>query len=181
VKRLAAPSPLFQAHLDAVVVASGVGAVLDLACGRGRHALAAAELGVRVTAIDRHAPFLAELADRARRRELPLEVVRADLETSRGIPVMPGSCGAIFVFRFLFRPLAGAIAAALRPGGLLLYETFTQEQARLEGGPSNPAFLLAPGELPTLFPSLEILEHWEGRTDGERPQAIARLAARRPA
>jgi hypothetical protein len=83
------------------------------------------------------------------------------------------------VFHFLFRPLAATIAAALRPGGLLLYETFTLEQAALEWGPSNPEFLLAPGELPTLFSSLEILDHWEGRTAGERPSALARLAARR--
>lgn len=177
---LAPPSPLLLAHLDALVAASRAGPLLDLACGRGRHALAVAARGARVVAIDRSRDFLDELARRARQAGLPVDGLRTDLETPHGIPVRTGSCGGILVFRFLYRPLARAIAAALRPGGLLLYETFTREQAELEGGPSNPAFLLDPGELPTLFPSLEILEHWEGRTPEDRPSALARLVARRP-
>jgi len=180
VKPLADPAPLLLAHLGAVAAASRRGAVVDLACGRGRHVLAVAERGVRVVGIDRSPAFLSELGERARARGLAIDPVRTDLETPHGIPVAAGSCGAILVFRFLFRPLATAIAQALAPGGLLLYETFTSDQAELEGGPSNPAFLLAPGELPTLFSSLEILEHWEGRTPGDRPSAIATLRARRP-
>jgi SAM-dependent methyltransferase len=180
VKPLAAPSPFFLAHLDAVVAASRAGPVVDLACGRGRHALCAAEAGARVVAMDRDPAFLAELAQRARGRDLPLASVRCDLETPHGIPIRSGSCGAILVFRFLFRPLAGAIVAALRPGGLLLYETFTRGQAELAGGPSNPAFLLAPGELPTLFPGLEIEAHWEGTRPGNPPAALAQLVAHRP-
>jgi tellurite methyltransferase len=180
VKALAAPSPLFEAHADRVVAASREGALVDLACGRGRHAVAAAERGARVAAIDRNAAFLTELAARARERGLSINAVRADLETPHGIPVASGTCGVILVFRFLFRPLAAPIAAALQPGGLLLYETFTTAQAQLEGGPSRREFLLEPGELPTLFPSLEIVDHWEGQTAGEQPSAVARLVARRP-
>ena len=86
----------------------------------------------------------------------------------------------ILVFRFLFRPLAPAIVEALAPGGLLLYETFTIHQRDLGEGPRNPAFLLHDGELPELFARLETASHWEGLTPGPAPQALARLAARKP-
>ena len=89
-------------------------------------------------------------------------------------------CGALLVFRYLHRPLCAALAASLRPGGLLLYETFTTAQRELGYGPRNPAFLLEPGELPRLFPELEILETWEGLSPGPTPSALARLLARRP-
>ena len=153
--------------------------MLDLACGRGRHALAAAELGALTFGIDRDAEALRALQAEAGRRNLPLACLRADLETPLGIPVKPGSCGAILVFRFLFRPLAPAISAALAPGGLLLYETFTVAQRALGSGPRRADFLLEPGELRALFPDLEPLEHWEGRNDGPPPECLARLAARR--
>jgi SAM-dependent methyltransferase len=156
------------------------GPVLDLACGSGRHALAVAGWGLPVVAMDRSRDALAELTARARAGSLPVLGVRTDLETPLGIPVRAGTCGAILVFRFLFRPLAAAIAEALAPGGLLLYETFTIHQRDLGEGPRNPAFLLRDGELPELFASLEIVSHWEGLTPGPVPQALARLAARRP-
>ena len=122
---------------------------------------------------------LRALQAEAGRRRLPLASLRTDLETPLGIPVKPASCGAILVFRFLFRPLAPAISAALAPGGLLLYETFTVAQRALGSGPRRAEFLLEPGELPALFPDLEPLEHWEGRSDGPAPECLARLAARR--
>ena len=173
------PSPWFAAQRDRLAEAARRGPLLDLACGHGRHALAAAELGARTLAIDRDGPALRALQAEAGRRRLPLACLRTDLETPLGIPVKPSSCGVILVFRFLFRPLAPAIAAALSPGGLLLYETFTVAQRALGSGPRRAEFLLEPGELPALFPELEPLEHWEGRSDGPAPEYLARLAARR--
>jgi hypothetical protein len=76
-------------------------------------------------------------------------------------------------------PARAAISAALAPGGLLLYETFTVAQRALGSGPRRAEFLLEPGELPALFPDLEPLEHWEGRSEGPPPEFLARLAARR--
>jgi len=175
------PSPWFLAQRERLLAAARRGPVLDLACGRGRHALAAAALGARTLAIDRDAEALRALEAEAARRDLDLGSLRADIETPLGIPVKPGSCGAILVFRFLFRPLAPAIAAALAPGGLLLYETFTVVQRALGTGPRRPDFLLEPGELRSLFPQLEPLETWEGRSDGPPVEHLARLAARRPA
>jgi SAM-dependent methyltransferase len=169
-KPLAAPSPWLLRHLTALAEAAERGPILDLACGRGRHALPLAERGLPVVALDRDAGLLAEL--RARARALPLRCLRADLETGSGIPVRPGSCGAILVFRFLFRPLAPAIVQALAPGGLLLYETFLRAEGEATGGPRNPAFRLAPGELRALFPELREIASEEGVSG-------ARLAARR--
>ena len=76
---------------------------------------------------------------------------------------------------------AAAIQDALAPGGLLLYETFTREQPAHGWGPSRPAFLLEAGELPRLFPGLEIVQHDEAPVTVPRPEASARLVARRPA
>ena len=174
------PSRWFVAHAAHLREASRLGVVCDLACGRGRHALAAAELGARVVAIDRSRDALRELGERAGSRALAIQRLRADLEATRAIPLRPGSCGAVLVFRFLSRPLAPAIVECLAPGGLLLYETFTVHQRDAGYGPRNPAFLLEPGELRRLFAELEVLSCSEGWTEDPRPEALARLAARRP-
>ncbi len=176
----AEPSSFFREQAALLREAARLGVVCDLACGRGRSALAAAELGARVVAIDRDRDALRELSASARERGLAIQALRADLETPHGIPLRPGSCGAILVFRFLFRPLASAIVDCLAPGGLLLHETFTIHQKDVPYGPRNPAFLLHPGELPRLFPELEIVCSWEGWTQAPRPVALARLAARKP-
>ena len=74
------PSPFVLAWLDAALAAAALGPALDLACGRGRHALALAARGARTLALDRHAAGLAALAAEARVRGLPLACLRADLE-----------------------------------------------------------------------------------------------------
>jgi tellurite methyltransferase len=176
---LSAPSSFFLAESARLAEAATRGPVVDLACGRGRHALAAAELGARVLGLDRSPTLLRELRAEARSRHLPLLPVRTDLETPHGIPVRSGSCGAILVFRFLFRPLARCIYEALAPGGLLLYESFTIRQRDLGQKPTNTAFLLQEEELPELFGALQILSYWEGLTEGPRPEAMARLVARK--
>jgi SAM-dependent methyltransferase len=167
------------AWLDELSGAHARGPIVDLACGRGRNALAIAAR-VPVLGVDRSAEFLAELRGASRARGLPVGAVRADLESAPGPPLAEGRCGALIVCRYLHRPLAPALEALLAPGGWLLYETFTIYQRDLGYGPENPAFLLKPGELPTLFPRLEIVHHWEGITDEPKPAAVARLAARRP-
>jgi tellurite methyltransferase len=174
-----APAGFLLQHLPAVVDAARAGAVLDVACGRGRHALAVAAAGPAVVALDRDPDALRQLAAQARAADLPIRSVRVDLEGAGALPVAPGRSGVVLVFRYLWRPLAGSLAGALAPGGLLLYETFTQDQRNLGHGPRNPAFLLAPGELPRLFPSLRVELYEEGIFEGPQgPAALARLRAR---
>ncbi|VVD91890.1 class I SAM-dependent methyltransferase [Pandoraea anhela] len=114
---------------------------LDLACGQGRHTRWLASRGVHVTAIDRDAAALATMAS------LPhVTTVAADLEGAPW-PLPAGmTFDAVIVTHYLHRPLLARIAASVAPGGVLIYETFAQGNERY-GKPSNPLFLLAPGEL----------------------------------
>ena len=139
------------------------GEALDVACGRGRHALWLAARGLTVHAIDRSAEAVAALDALARRRHLPVRARVVDLETAPA--VLPrGAFDLVVVVHYLHRPLFPALVAALRPGGLLVYETFTRAQAA-RGRPTNPAFLLEPGELVQLVAPLEIIDHREGTFD----------------
>ncbi len=161
------------AHRSLLEESARLGPVADLACGRGRNAVEVGKWGLPVVGVDRNREFLTELQSRA--RGTPVRGVRADLESRAPLPLAPGCCGAVLVFRFLYRPLAPSLETLLAPGGVLLYETFTVLQAERPGGPTNPAFLLAPGELAGLFPGLETLSCEDDGSDG-----LARLAARRP-
>lgn len=152
--------------------AAAHGGLLDLACGRGRHALLAASWELDVVALDRDARALRSFAAATVAR------VRADAELAAGLPFRPARFGAVLVSRFLFRPLVPRLVALLRPGGLLLYETFTKRQRELGQGPRNPSFLLDDGELPGLFPALAVEHYAEGLREGAW---LASLAARKPA
>ena len=172
----AAPSPFLA---EAWRRCAPHGPVLDLACGRGRHARWLLERGETVVALDRDPAAL----DALRGSLLPgarCQAVRADLERGHGIPLADGAFGAVVVFRYLHRPLAAEIDRLLGPAGWLVYETFTRGQARRSHGPSRPEFLLEPGELPLLFPGLRVVLFEERVSDGPRPEALARLLAKKP-
>lgn len=173
-----AASPWFDAHRDELAAAARQGPILDLACGRGRHALPCARAGWRTLALDRDASLLSALT--VDRGDLPLQALRADVEASPAIPLKPGSLAAVLVFRFLSRPLALEIERALQPGGILIYETFTLAQRSLGWGPTRDAFLLARGELAGMFSGLETLAYEEGRRSSEPPEEVASLLARKP-
>lgn len=172
------PSPLFTRELPRIRATRDLGPVLDVACGRGRHIRALSAAGVPVVGIDRNAGFLHEL--RAALPSTPrVDLIQHDLESGHGLPVRAEPFGAILVFRYLHRPLLAALADGLARGGLLLYETFTVDQRQFGTGPSRDAFLLARGELATLFPTLETIEVFEGIRDDNGPAAISSLVARR--
>jgi rhodanese-related sulfurtransferase len=147
------------------------GRALDVACGRGRHALLLASTGLQVTALDRDAVALAHLQEFADRLGLPVQTRVVDLET--GAPDL-GDDGydLVVVTRYLHRPLMPHLLLSLAPGGVLLYETFLAQQAET-GHPKNPDFLLQPGELERLVTPLEILRRFEGEFDGNWIAAIA--------
>ena len=172
------PSEFFCDQLARIQAASQLGVVADLACGRGRHALAAAAAGIPVVGIDRNRAFLTELREVAAQREFAIETLRADLEDPAEIPLRSQCCAAVLVFRFLHRPLIPAIARVIAPGGLLIYETFTIRQRTLGTGPRNLDHLLGFGELRELFSELEVLDYWEGLSEGTEPAHVARITAR---
>ena len=137
-------SPLLLQHLPELRRAAELGPIIDLACGRGRNALALAREGIDCLGFDRNRDFLRELIEAALPAAGHVSGVLCDLECPHELPLRPTRCGAVLVFRFLFRPLAPAIERALAPGGLLLYETFTRDQPAHGWGPSVlPRFITA--------------------------------------
>ena len=180
------PSTFFREHAPSLAATAVLGRALDLACGDGRHSIAAAELGLRVLAVDRNHEALERLrTSRSDRQAKPqsspsIETLAVDLEAQSAPALEAASFGAVFVFRYLHRPLAPWIQTLLAPGGLLIYETFTLAQRELDWGPRRDDFLLKSGELPSLFPDLEIEVYEEGPSYDERAPRTARLLARRP-
>jgi len=149
------------------------GKALDVACGGGRHTFLLAAIGLEVVAVDRDAARIEAIRSAAERARLRVDARAVDLETgSAGLG--EAEYDLILVVHYLHRPLFPAIVRALKPGGLLLYETFTVEQAR-HGKPTNPAFLLEPGELPRLVAPLHVLRQREGEHEG---RFVASVAAR---
>jgi len=145
--------------------------VLDLASGRGRHTLHLAAAGWRVHAVDRDAAALEALRESARGWPGMVTTEVIDLETE--IPPSLGveQYGTVLVFNYLHRPLMPAIVAAVEPGGVLIYETFTRGQAA-RGRPTSPAHLLRDGELPTIVGPLVVRRAREGDVDGSLISSI---------
>jgi rhodanese-related sulfurtransferase len=150
------------------------GKALDVACGRGRHALLLAATALRVMAIDRDAAAIDFLASAASRLALPVEAERRDPETG-DVDLGVDAYDLVVGFHYLHRPLFPALVRALAPGGLLIYETFTAAQA-VRGKPTNPDYLLQPGELPGLVAPLQVLRQREGDYEG---CMLASVAARK--
>jgi tellurite methyltransferase len=164
------PSAFVETWLSQLPGGPGARA-LDLAAGRGRHTLLAARAAYRTFMVDRAFEVVRETSRALARDGLAVVPWCADLERS---PLPSSFFDLIIVTRYLQRDLCAAIAAALRPGGVLLYETFTERQRQHGRGPRSPDYLLAPGELAARFAVLETLFYEEV----EAPDAVARLAAR---
>ena len=131
------PSPWVVRHL-AHIAQSGL--VLDLACGSGRHARLLASRGYQVMAVDRNARALAGLSGLA-----GVKTAELDLEGEEW-PLAGQHFAGIVVTNYLWRPRLPDLMALLAPGGVLIYETFMLGNEAF-GKPSNPEFLLRPGEL----------------------------------
>ena len=141
------------------------GTVLDVACGRGRHALLMASAGFKVRAIDRNPEAIEFLKATAERLNLQVDAAVVDLETDPPPDLSSSKYDVILVFNYLHRALMPALRDALAPGGRMFYETFTTRQAE-RGHPRNPDFLLRDGELTELM-SLRL-------RSGQAPLAIVR-------
>jgi len=152
------------AHL----VAAG-GAVLDVACGGGRHARFLRDRGHKVAAIDRTLDGMAGVEG--------IELIQADLEAAPW-PLPGRRFAGIVVTNYLHRALLPQLVAALEPdGGALIYETFAAGQAEF-GRPSDPDFLLQPNELlQAALPGLTVVGYEHGIVYAPKPAAVQRIAA----
>ena len=166
-----APAPSPWVRRFAGLVAPG-GAVLDLACGSGRHARYFLGRGHPVVAIDRRGAGVADLRGRG-----GFEFVEADLEAGGRRGFAARRFAAVVVTNYLHRPILDAVAGAVAEDGVLLYETFAAGNARF-GRPANPDFLLAPGELLSAVRGrLEVVAFEQGETAEPRPAAVQRICA----
>jgi SAM-dependent methyltransferase len=161
--------------VDHAYLLPAAGTALDLACGRGRNALWLARRGLATQAMDRDEAAVQFVRDEAARLGLPLRASAVDLER-RDFTLDAFSYDLIVVVHYLHRALFPAIRDALRTGGVLVYETFTRDQAE-RGKPTNPAFLLEPGELRELVRPLEVVVEREGEFEG---MMLGSVIARRP-
>jgi SAM-dependent methyltransferase len=161
-------SPWIRRFAD--LVASG-GPVLDLACGSGRHSRFFLQRGHPVTALDRNVEGLSPRDG--------LEIAQCDLEDGSPWPLQQRRFAAVVVVNYLYRPLLPRLVAAVAPGGLLLYDTFAVGNEAF-GRPSNPDFLLRPGELSAAVEGeLEVLDYFHGRIDAPVPACRQQICARR--
>ena len=149
------------------------GEVLDLACGSGRHARLFAQIGRPVLAADRDPQALAAAAGPG------ITTLEVDLEAEGASwPFEAGRFAGIVVTNYLHRPLMANLVASLAPDGVLIYETFALGNEAF-GKPSNPAFLLRPGELLELAAGagLRVLAFEDGVIQEPKPARVQRLCA----
>jgi SAM-dependent methyltransferase len=152
--------------------------VLDLACGEGRHSLAAAAAGATVVGVDRDEARLARARELAEWKGLPVDWRIVDLE---GEWPDFGSFDAVLVFNYLDRARLPRIRDLLAGGGLLMIESFLLAQRELGWGPTSEDHLLKPGEVARLVEPLRVLHGREvlEPVDAERWRAVASVLARK--
>jgi tellurite methyltransferase len=142
------------------IAGASSGRALELACGLGHNAIWLAQQGWLVDAVDVSPIGLARASELGRAADVNVNWIAADLDD---FDPEAGAYDLVVVFRFLDRArLPGIIESALRPGGRLVYETFTTAHLqRPESHMKNPAFALTPGELPRMFPDCKTLSYSE--------------------
>jgi tellurite methyltransferase len=169
------PSPFIEAWIHTLSGRiAGPRRALDVAAGRGRHALLLAASGFRTFAVDVKYEAIADARAHGLERGFDLRAWCQDLST----PTLPSErFELIVVARYLQRDLCPALIDALVPGGFLLYETFTELQRGRGHGPQSPDHLLKLGELRQLFAGVDEIAYEELTDPAE--DALARLAARK--
>jgi SAM-dependent methyltransferase len=145
---------------------------LDLAMGRGRHALLLAQNGFETFGVDVKLDAVRDAVRAAALEDLTVHGWCADLTM---FPLPPAAFDLLVVTRYLQRDLFPSIRGAVKPGGCVIYETFTDLQRALGVGPTSPDHLLEPGELRARFDGWTILFSEEVTA----PEAVARLVARK--
>jgi SAM-dependent methyltransferase len=161
---------LLLTHADLL---RGGGRALDLACGRAGNSLFLAERGYRVDAVDVSFKAVSDLMRAAAQRGLAVRGLVADLDDY----LLPTAAYDVAtVFYFFDEKLMPAIAASLKPSGLIFYATFNQNHRSLRPD-FNPAYLVPEQGLASYFPNFEIF--FEDRNAGT-DRNVCQLIARRP-
>jgi 2-polyprenyl-3-methyl-5-hydroxy-6-metoxy-1,4-benzoquinol methylase len=144
------------------------GTALDLACGLGGNALFLAQQHLAVTAWDISSIAIAKLTAYAERQGLNINACQQNITP---LSLAKSSYDVISVSRFLDRTLSDAIIGALKPGGLLFYQTFTKEKTSGQG-PKNPTFMLDRNEILRLFSPLAVVFYRENSFCGNLQKGL---------
>ena len=147
------------------------GSALDLAGGAGRHAIWLAKQGWEVTLIDVSETGVEQARQNAGRLASHIHFVVDDLTHFKASQTQ---FEVVMAFFYLEREMFSEMVKAVRPGGLLVYKTLTLAQAKLAGGPKNPAHLLEPGELLQLADGLRVLHYREEVAEKATAELVAR-------
>jgi len=169
------PDPFLVSAYDEFLFGTSPGLALDVAGGVGRHAVWLAQRGWTVKLLDISEIGIQQAEENAKRTgtagSISSEVRNLNIMQDLGRE----QYDLVIVFFFLQRELFPALAAAIKPGGFLIYKTYTTEQKNFSGGPSHPVFLLEPNELLHAFPSLRVLHYHETI----QQKGVAELVARK--
>lgn len=148
------------------------GKALDLACGLGANALLLASHGLQTSAWDVSSVAIEKLKAHAGEKGLDVDVQTRDVVAR---PPEPESFDVVVVHRFLDRKLFPALISALKPEGLLYYQTFIKKKVS-DSGPSNPDYLLGSNELLKLCTPLQLLFYREEARIGDVTQGFRDMA-----
>jgi tellurite methyltransferase len=169
------PDPFLVSAYDEFLLSAPPEKALDVAGGVGRHAIWLAERGWHVNLMDISDVGIQQAEENAKQAGVGGLII-TEIQDLNGMQDLGREqYDLILVFFFLQRELFPALISALKPGGHLIYKTYTHEQKRFSGGPSHPMFLLQPNELLHAFQSMQIL-HYHETTQGK---GVAELVARK--
>jgi len=169
------PDPFMVSAYDEFLSGSAPGLALDVAGGVGRHSIWLAQRGWRIKLLDISDVGIKQAEANAKSTGTAASI---SLEV-RDLHVMQDlgreQYDLVVVFFLLQRDLFPAVAAALKPGGLLIYKTYTAEQKNFAGGAGHPMFLLEPNELLHAFSAMRVLRYHETI----QQKGVAELVARK--
>jgi tellurite methyltransferase len=169
------PDPFLVSAFDEFLFGTSPGLALDVAGGVGRHAIWLAQHDWRVKLLDISEVGIQQAKENATRAGT-VSTISADIcDLNTMQDLVREQYDLVVVFFYLQRELFPALAAALKPGGHLIYKTYTTEQKHFAGGPSHPMFLLEPNELLRAFSSMRVLHYHETISQ----KGVAELVARK--
>ena len=169
------PDPFLVAAYEEFLSATAPGLALDVAGGVGRHSIWLAQRGWRVKLLDISEVGVKQAGENAKRTGTASSIATEVRDLNSGQDFGREQYDLLVVFFFLQRELFPALAAALKPGGHLIYKTYTTVQKNFTAGPSHPMFLLEPNELLHAFTSLRVLHYHETIQE----KGVAELVARK--
>jgi tellurite methyltransferase len=169
------PDPFLVSAYDEFLFGTSPGLALDVAGGVGRHSIWLAHRDWRVKLLDISEVGIQQAEENAKRTETASSISAdiCDLNTMQDLG--QEQYDLVVVFFFLQREIFPALLDAIKPGGILIYKTYTTEQKNFSGGPSHPMFLLEPNELLHAFRSMRVLHYHETIQE----KGVAELVARK--